>query len=85
LIMLKTVEQSLSAMKAINEEKEKVEDSFVMLERLGKAVFLVELNHQPFIVPQAVGDIVVMELKKYYQRRNEELIRMASELIKQQQ
>jgi hypothetical protein len=81
----KSTEEYLSEIKAINDEKEQVDKALSELVKLGKSVYQVDLNKEMFTVPFAVGDEVALVLRRYYERRWDELIEKATHLIRQQQ
>jgi hypothetical protein len=77
------INDKLSAIRAINEEKEYAEDRILVLSTWSKNISAVNLNGEAdFIIPDNIGNAIKELLLLYYEIRRKELISKAEELIK---
>lgn len=81
-----STETKLSAIKAINEEKNRVQqyiESLAKHKELHHHSITIhgELESQTFIVPPAIVLLIMDDLEKEFQRRNIELIEKAEQLM----
>jgi hypothetical protein len=77
------IKDKLSAIRAINEEKEYTEDRILVLSTWSKNISAVHLNgEEDFIIPDNIGNAIKELLLLYYEIRRKELISKAEELIK---
>lgn len=81
--MLSNTEQKLSALKAINEEKETIDNLLEALEApIGTLTISYPKETNQFIVSGPPADKVNGILKEHYTRRRAELISKANEIMK---